>query len=63
MELAKRSFAYGRNPQLLASYMAQMLLPQDSDAGQLSGRDLLTQCDYIVTTRELAIANGLSPPV
>ena len=63
MELAKRSFAYGRNPQLLASYMAQMLLPQDGDAGQLSGRDLLTQCDYIVTTRELAIANRLSPPV
>ncbi|RLN08127.1 hypothetical protein C2845_PM11G17600 [Panicum miliaceum] len=53
MELAKRSFAYGRNPQLLASYMAhQMLLPQDGDAEQLSGRELLKQCDYIVMGEE-----------
>ncbi|PUZ75147.1 hypothetical protein GQ55_1G126300 [Panicum hallii var. hallii] len=52
MELAKRSFAYGRNPQLLASYMAQMLLSRDGDAEQLSGRELLKQCDYIVMGEE-----------
>ncbi|KAF8668054.1 hypothetical protein HU200_052459 [Digitaria exilis] len=53
MELAKRSFAYGRNPQLLNSYMAQITVPlQDDVAEQRSGRDLLKQCDYIVTGEE-----------
>ncbi|KAF8721696.1 hypothetical protein HU200_022868 [Digitaria exilis] len=54
MELAKRSFAYGRNPQLLDSYMAQITVPLQDDVAehQRSGRDLLKQCDYIVTGEE-----------
>ncbi|KAL6606316.1 hypothetical protein ACP70R_041969 [Stipagrostis hirtigluma subsp. patula] len=45
-ELAKRSFAYGKNPQLLASYMAQVLqLHQEQE-------ELLKRCNYAVIGEE-----------
>ncbi|EMS60924.1 hypothetical protein TRIUR3_11897 [Triticum urartu] len=47
VELGKRSFAYGKNPQLIASYMTQMLKLQ----GQ-AGSDVLKRCNYVVIGEE-----------
>ncbi|KAJ1257671.1 hypothetical protein BS78_10G013400 [Paspalum vaginatum] len=61
-ELGKRSFAYGKNPQLLASYMAQIttqqevMPPQELDPADAtisaSGSELLKQCKYAVMGEE-----------
>ncbi|KAL6606518.1 hypothetical protein ACP70R_042171 [Stipagrostis hirtigluma subsp. patula] len=53
-ELAKRSFAYGKNPRLLASYMAQMLQEEQLANGgcQLRGSELLKGCKYVVMGEE-----------
>ncbi|KAL6861426.1 hypothetical protein ACP4OV_017126 [Aristida adscensionis] len=51
-ELARRSFAHGKNPQLLDSYMAKMLQRHGGDAGQLGPEELLKRCDYVVMGEE-----------
>ncbi|KAL6606308.1 hypothetical protein ACP70R_041961 [Stipagrostis hirtigluma subsp. patula] len=57
-ELSRRSFAYGKNPQLLTSYMAQMLQEEhhhggsSNDQHQLRGSELLKQCNYVVMGEE-----------
>ncbi|KAL6861424.1 hypothetical protein ACP4OV_017124 [Aristida adscensionis] len=55
-ELARRSFAYGRNPQLLASYMAQMLQPAHAGSDVVDApeerRPLLKHCHYVVMGEE-----------
>ncbi|KAF6987520.1 hypothetical protein CFC21_005155 [Triticum aestivum] len=48
VELGKRSFAYGKNPQLIASYMTQMLKLQ----GEAAGSDVLKGCNYAVIGEE-----------
>ncbi|VAH00959.1 unnamed protein product [Triticum turgidum subsp. durum] len=52
VELGKRSFAYGRNPQLLASYMTQMLKLQGQDNHGPAGLDVLKRCNYAVIGEE-----------
>lgn len=54
MELGKRSFAYGKNPQLLASYMVQMLQEEQAANGndQLHGSETMEQCNYVVMGEE-----------
>ncbi|KAF6993149.1 hypothetical protein CFC21_010080 [Triticum aestivum] len=52
VELGKRSFAYGRNPQLLASYMTQMLKLQGQDNHGPAGSDVLKRCNYAVIGEE-----------
>ncbi|KAM3316771.1 hypothetical protein ACQJBY_034740 [Aegilops geniculata] len=49
-ELFKRSFAYGRNAQLLNSYMAQVMQQQQEQAGNVQelGSELLKMCKYTV---------------
>ncbi|KAL6606311.1 hypothetical protein ACP70R_041964 [Stipagrostis hirtigluma subsp. patula] len=51
-ELAKRSFAYGKNPHLLASYMAMMLQEQHHQEGSSHGSELLKECNYVVLGEE-----------
>ncbi|KAL6861422.1 hypothetical protein ACP4OV_017122 [Aristida adscensionis] len=63
-ELARHSFAHGRNPQLLASYMAQTLQEEHhgaagscraaaaAAAAQLHGSELLKRCSYVVMGEE-----------
>ncbi|XP_048546423.1 uncharacterized protein LOC125525463 [Triticum urartu] len=55
-ELLKRSFAYGKNAELLSSYMAQMLQEKDQQAGngnvQDEGAELLKKCKYAVMGEE-----------
>ncbi|RLN13566.1 hypothetical protein C2845_PM09G01000 [Panicum miliaceum] len=55
-ELGKRSFAYGKNPQLVASYMTQILQqdeeePHATNNGQI-GSELLKRCKYAVMGEE-----------
>ncbi|CAN6227374.1 unnamed protein product [Urochloa humidicola] len=59
IELAKRSFAYHKNPRLLASYMAQMLKLQDhedqlgtSSSNGQRGSEVLRLCIYAVMGEE-----------
>ncbi|KAJ1275155.1 hypothetical protein BS78_05G114600 [Paspalum vaginatum] len=58
IELAKRSFAYGKNPQLLASYMPLMLkLQQQPEYRSGNGRrggstEVLRWCNYAVMGEE-----------
>ncbi|KAF8662258.1 hypothetical protein HU200_056460 [Digitaria exilis] len=57
LELAKRSFAYGKNPALVTSYMAQILKEEQhagsSHAGPSpSGSELLKRCNYVVAGEE-----------
>ncbi|VAH12906.1 unnamed protein product [Triticum turgidum subsp. durum] len=47
VELGKHSFAYGKNPQLIASYMTQMLKLQGE-----AGSDVLKGCNYAVIGEE-----------
>ncbi|KAM0858679.1 hypothetical protein ACQ4PT_047688 [Festuca glaucescens] len=54
-ELGKRSFAYGKNPRLVSSYMAQMLREQKKDDLQhtaAEGTTRLTACKYVVMGEE-----------
>ncbi|KAG2609009.1 hypothetical protein PVAP13_4KG004324 [Panicum virgatum] len=52
-ELGKRSFAYGRNPQLVASYMTQILQQDEEELnGQQIGSELLKRCKYAVMGEE-----------
>ncbi|CAM0948350.1 unnamed protein product [Alopecurus aequalis] len=50
-EVMKRSFAYGRNAQLLSSYMAQVITHQQEQQGMV-GSELLTGCKYTVVGEE-----------
>ena len=54
LELAKRSFAYGRNPTLVTSYMAQALRAEELQGNShgLGGSELLKRCSYVVTGEE-----------
>ncbi|TVU17239.1 hypothetical protein EJB05_33258, partial [Eragrostis curvula] len=57
LELGKRSFAYGKNPQLVATYMAHILQEEDeqqvaSNNGMLRGSELLKRCNYVVMGEE-----------
>ncbi|GJN35890.1 hypothetical protein PR202_gb24705 [Eleusine coracana subsp. coracana] len=66
LELGKRSFAYGKNPQLCAAYMDQILHEEqeqllvdnnnnnNSNNGQqqLRGSELLKSCNYVVMGEE-----------
>ncbi|KAF8775761.1 hypothetical protein HU200_004142 [Digitaria exilis] len=59
LELAKRSFAYGKNPALVSSYMAQILKEEQhagssgsSHGGGPSGSELLKRCNYVVAGEE-----------
>ncbi|XP_062227337.1 uncharacterized protein LOC133925417 [Phragmites australis] len=53
LELAKRSFAYGKNPQLIASYMTQMLKEeQHTSSNGHSGSVDLKWCNYVVLGEE-----------
>uniref|UniRef100_A0ACD5WV91 Uncharacterized protein n=1 Tax=Avena sativa TaxID=4498 RepID=A0ACD5WV91_AVESA len=50
-ELLKRSFAYGKNAQLLNSYMAQVIVlqpPQEQEQQSVGGSRLLETCKYAV---------------
>ncbi|CAL5028917.1 unnamed protein product [Urochloa decumbens] len=55
IELAKRSFAYRKNPRLVASYMAEVLKLQDQEDQQCtrsSGSEVLRWCSYAVMGEE-----------
>ncbi|CAL5033883.1 unnamed protein product [Urochloa decumbens] len=56
IELAKRSFAYRKNPRLVASYMAQMLKLQGQETQQRTsssnGSEVLRWCNYAVMGEE-----------
>lgn len=51
LELAKRSFAYGKNPELVTSYMAHQLRKQGGSSSSGSS-ELLEQCSYVVAGEE-----------
>ena len=57
-ELGKRSFAYGRNPQLVTSYMTQILQQDEEEphatinGQQIIGSELLKRCKYAVMGEE-----------
>ncbi|CAL5050510.1 unnamed protein product [Urochloa decumbens] len=59
-EVARRSFAYGRNPALVTSYMAQIMKQQEQHTGSSdddnhqggSAEELLKRCNYVVTGEE-----------
>lgn len=57
LELGKRSFAYGKNPELVASYMVQILQEEEDEQLQVGsnnnnivGSELLKRCNYVVMT-------------
>ena len=52
LELAKRSFAYGKNPTLVASYMAQILKEEEEEDDGGGSSDLLKRCNYVVAGEE-----------
>jgi hypothetical protein len=52
-ELGKRSLAYGKNPRLISSYMAQMLKGEEEDALHMAdGSARLTACKYVMMGEE-----------
>jgi len=53
-ELGKRSFAYGKNPQLLSSYMTRMLQDggEEHESSSNKGSELLKRCNYVVMGEE-----------
>jgi hypothetical protein len=56
LELAKRSFAYGQNPTLVTSYMAQILKEEEEEEQEQQddggGSELLKRCNYVVAGEE-----------
>ncbi|CAN6202771.1 unnamed protein product [Urochloa humidicola] len=51
-DVARRSFAFGRNPILVSSYMAQILKQHTGSDDNQVGSELLKRCNYVVTGEE-----------
>ncbi|CAN6362798.1 unnamed protein product [Urochloa humidicola] len=50
IEVGKRSFAYGKNPQVMAAYMPPMLeLQRERNGNLVYGPELLRHCNYAIT--------------
>ncbi|KAG2629871.1 uncharacterized protein LOC120701066 [Panicum virgatum] len=66
IEVGKRSFAYGKNPQLVAAYMPPMLeLQQQQEPGRHQrrrGLDLLKHCNYAVMGEEELVDKNKAGP-
>ncbi|XP_066335635.1 uncharacterized protein [Miscanthus floridulus] len=62
IEVGKRSFAYGKNPQLVAAYMPPMLELQQEQQPERSESELLRHCNYAVMGEEELIDKNKAGP-
>ncbi|KAK8447739.1 hypothetical protein SEVIR_8G142800v4 [Setaria viridis] len=65
IEVGKRSFAYGKNPQLVAAYMPPMLelqQEQQPERNHRRGSELLRHCNYAVMGEEELIDKNKAGP-